>query len=363
MSTKLIKCKVCEAEIAKNAKACPQCGAKNKKPIFKKWWFWAIVIVILIASCSAGGSEEDQTTEISVPENTTVQTSEVTETTSAEESTSSETVPTDSQTVYHVGDVLQDGDLKIVYMSSGEYREENDYLQPEAGYKYIFLQFAFENASDGSDAFVSSYDFECYADGYSVEQYYGGDEDLSATLSAGRSTTGYIYFTVPVDATEIDVEYETNFFTDDKIHFLYEGEQDSGYTPQLNAAATEGAHCVGETVDLGDLKISYLSCQEYISDNQFYQPREGYQFICCEFEFENTGSSDEFVDNTDFDCYADGTNCEQSYVRDDMLSATLSTGRKAKGTVTFEVPTNATVVETEYLNNIWTSDRIVFTIR
>ena len=49
-----------------------------------------------------------------------------------------------------------------------------------------------------------------------------------------------------------------------------------------------------------------------------------------------------------------------SIFRDDNLSATLSAGRKVKGTVTFEVPVDATVVEVEYLTNFWTSNRVVF---
>lgn len=57
---KLIKCKSCGTEIAKSAKTCPQCGAKNKKPIFKRWWFWAIVAIIIL-SISSGSNEEDST--------------------------------------------------------------------------------------------------------------------------------------------------------------------------------------------------------------------------------------------------------------------------------------------------------------
>ena len=49
-----------------------------------------------------------------------------------------------------------------------------------------------------------------------------------------------------------------------------------------------------------------------------------------------------------------------SIFRDDHLSATISAGRKVKGTVTFEVPVDATVVEVEYLTNFWTSNRVVF---
>ena len=87
------------------------------------------------------------------------------------------------------------------------------------------MKFAFINTSDKDDSSISFYSFECYADGYAVDAYYGGEEDLSATLSAGRFTEGYIYFEVPVDAQDIEVEYDTNFFTDEKIKFVFEGDK------------------------------------------------------------------------------------------------------------------------------------------
>ncbi len=50
----LINCKTCGGEIAKNAKSCPSCGAKNKKPFYKKWWVWVIIILIGIGSIGPG---------------------------------------------------------------------------------------------------------------------------------------------------------------------------------------------------------------------------------------------------------------------------------------------------------------------
>lgn len=44
---KMVLCRNCNTQIAKNAKICPSCGAKNKKPFFKRWWF-ALFIVILV---------------------------------------------------------------------------------------------------------------------------------------------------------------------------------------------------------------------------------------------------------------------------------------------------------------------------
>lgn len=54
MKQKMTDCRACGKEIAKNAKACPHCGAKNKKPLFKKWWFWVIVVLLLGSIGNAG---------------------------------------------------------------------------------------------------------------------------------------------------------------------------------------------------------------------------------------------------------------------------------------------------------------------
>lgn len=356
MSGKMINCQSCDAEIAKTAKTCPHCGAKNKKPIFKRWWFWVAVVVILIALFSGG---EDA--EAPVAENVEVSGSvehHAADTTAVAE----EEISAPEPTVYRVGDVLEDGDMRIVYVSSGEYVEENEFLQPDDGYEYIYLKFYFENASQSQDHSLSMYDFTCYADGYAADMYYAGEEELSATLSAGRFTVGSVYFMVPKDAAAIEVEYETNFFTEDKITFVYEGELDSGYVPEGKAVPTEGAYAIGDVAESSRLKITYLSCEETESDNMFVQPREGYCFMTCEFEFENVGSSDEYVSSFDFDCYADGFSCVQSYLLENDLGAELSAGRKVNGTVTFEVPENAEVVEVEYLSNYWTSNRVVFTV-
>lgn len=349
MNKKMMNCKACGKAIAKSAKCCPECGAKNKKPIFKKWWFWVILVLVLLISMPGG---EDQTDD-SAGQNATVQHSDNAPTSAKLE----------KKEAYYVGDALMDGTTKIVFMSSGEYRESNDYSAPQQGNKYIYLQFAFENTSNSEDASVSFYDFECYADGYAAQMYFGGEEDLSATLSAGRMTTGYIYFEIPKDAQVVEVEYTINVFTEEKAKFIYEGEKTSSYEMPIDKTATAGAYKVGETAESSQLVINYLACEEYVSTNEFIQPRTGCHFVVCTFEFENVGSSDEFVSSWDFDCYADGVNCEQTFVREDDLGATISAGRKTKGTVVFEVPVEAEVVEVEYLSNYWTSNRVVFTVQ
>ena len=51
-SKKMISCSACGREIAKTAKLCPQCGAKIKIPVYKKWWFWVIIVVAASAAIS-----------------------------------------------------------------------------------------------------------------------------------------------------------------------------------------------------------------------------------------------------------------------------------------------------------------------
>ncbi len=57
---KMAVCRYCGAEIAANAKACPQCGGKQKKPTYKRWWFVVLAVIILLGAIGsvAGGSGE-----------------------------------------------------------------------------------------------------------------------------------------------------------------------------------------------------------------------------------------------------------------------------------------------------------------
>ncbi len=60
MADKITSCKTCGAEMAASAKVCPKCGAKNKKPFYKKWWFW-VLAVIIIAGIAGGASNSGNT--------------------------------------------------------------------------------------------------------------------------------------------------------------------------------------------------------------------------------------------------------------------------------------------------------------
>lgn len=97
MTSKLKKCKSCGTEIAKSAKTCPSCGAKNKKPFYTRVWFWVLIALFLIIAFSVG-TENDET-----PNKTSAQTSSETSTTE----TIPETEPSISYTQCTVNDLMK----------------------------------------------------------------------------------------------------------------------------------------------------------------------------------------------------------------------------------------------------------------
>ncbi len=119
---------------------------------------------------------------------------------------------------------------------------------------------------------------------------------------------------------------------------------------------------VGDVVETDDLKITFLSAEPYQEDNEFMQPKDGYEYWKFEFDFENISDSDQTVSSiADWECYADNAKVDQSWIGDDNgLDATLSSGRTTQGSIYFEVPADAQSIELEYDINFWQSDKIIF---
>lgn len=83
-----------------------------------------------------------------------------------------------------------------------------------------------------------------------------------------------------------------------------------------------------------------------------------------QFEFENIGESDESVTSlTNWECYADGYSADQHFFDEDELDGNLSPGKKAKGSVYFEVPKEAKEIKLEYETEFWSTKKIVFVVK
>lgn len=123
---------------------------------------------------------------------------------------------------FEIGGVAQAEDLKITFLSAGQYTSDNQFIQPKEGYEYWKFEFIFENISKEDQHISTMLSWECFADNVKVDQTWLGDDSngLDATLSSGRQAQGAVYFEVPQDAQKIELEYDINFWKNDKIVFV-----------------------------------------------------------------------------------------------------------------------------------------------
>lgn len=198
-------CKHCQTEIPKKAKVCPNCRKKQSGKL--KWIIIAVVVLAIIGSMAGGNDDEKNVKKVGEIEQ---------EDTSKNDNNNQEV-----SNVFSVGDVVETEDFIITFISAEKHNEENEFMQPKDGYEYWKFEFKFENISDSDKSVSSMIDWECYADNSKVDQSWIGDDNgLDATLSAGRMTQGTVYFEVPIDAESIELEYDINFWQNDKIIFV-----------------------------------------------------------------------------------------------------------------------------------------------
>lgn len=142
----------------------------------------------------------------------------------------------------------------------------------------------------------------------------------------------------------------------------------NGTSSSTNTTATEAkksSYSIGEIYEDNNIAIKFVSADEnYTAYNQYADVKEGYKIVKAEFEAENVGTSDAYFSAYEFDCYADGYDCEDFWSFDDSgFSSTLSSGKKAKGTVCFQVPADASSITIEYSLNSFTSEKVEFLVK
>lgn len=203
-------CKHCRTEIPKKAKVCPNCRKKQGGKL--KWVIIALVAICIIGSVLGGNSDEKDVATDGIATKT--------ETSADVENKSEETA--EDENVITVGGSFEKDGLKItvneVSTDFQDYKDEYGFNTPEDGMKYVMASFTFENNGD-SDAYVSIYDFTCYADNATCEQVYGLDDSdfMNTNLSNGRNVSFKTYYKVPTDSETIELEYETNIWTSEKV--------------------------------------------------------------------------------------------------------------------------------------------------
>ena len=140
---------------------------------------------------------------------------------------------------------------------------------------------------------------------------------------------------------------------------------DNGNSTVESSISTDKKYSVGEVYEDKNIAIKFVSTNDnFTGYSKYATVKSGYKIIKADFEFENVGDSDVLASSYDFDCYADGYDCESFWsVDDSSFSSTLSKGKKAKGSVYFEVPKDAKEITLEYELNMWTDKKVEFIVK
>lgn len=169
------------------------------------------------------GLESDEETVKKVENNSTESIIEEEKSDIVEEET--ENVEVEEKNYFTVGESFEVDGLVVTINALNnnftDYEDPYGFNELESGKKYISAAFTFEN-NGKSDKYVSIYDFDCYADGTACEQSYAfGGDFINTTLSSGRNASFETYYVVPVDCEVIELEYNVNMFTNEKVLIRY----------------------------------------------------------------------------------------------------------------------------------------------
>lgn len=176
----------------------------KKKKGKKLWIIIAIAVVLVIAIASSGSSEP------------TVETL-------GNESNSAETTESATKEI-KAGSSVSNDEVKISYKScNADFKKYSSYADIKSGYKIVQAVFDFENISETD---ISLNGFECYADGVKCESFYSVDDYSDPwfeSISVGRKLLdATVYYEVPADAEVIELEYEADFWSEEKYIFIIE---------------------------------------------------------------------------------------------------------------------------------------------
>lgn len=208
---KMINCKTCGNEIASSAKTCPSCGAKNKKPIYKKWWVWLIAIIV-VASIAGGGNSSNNETTLN---DTTSNGSTLNDTTSNQETTNK-----DVKEFYLIGEEVRLGD-NILIVNSIEKSNGSEWDKPKEGYEFVIVNVTIKNGGS-SEISYNPYDFKMQnSKGQITDQAFtiiDTETSLSSgNLVAGGEVSGTIVFEQPTGDEALVLRYKSNIFSNKEI--------------------------------------------------------------------------------------------------------------------------------------------------
>lgn len=205
--SKMIKCKTCSNEIASSAKSCPSCGAKNKKPIYKKWWVW--VLAVIVVAGIAGGAGNDESSNGGSESNNTASGGQTNDKKSEE-----------VKEFYAVGEEVKLGD-NVLIVNSVEKSSGSEWDKPKDGMEYVVVNVTIKNGGS-SEISYNPFDFQMQnSQGQITDQAFttiNTDSALSSgNLAGGGQVSGTIAFEQPAGDEALVLKYKANMFSNKEV--------------------------------------------------------------------------------------------------------------------------------------------------
>ena len=202
---KMKPCKACGEQIAKSAKTCPKCGAKQGGKVLPI--VIAVIVVLIVIAAIGGTSDEPQKVgEVDTNSPAPIETQEEPE-----------------ESVFGVGDVVVLDDVNVTLLSVTENSGAN-YVSPSDGNVFVLFELDIDNQSDSEIAVSSLLSFTAYFDDYSqqlsLSSLITSDlPQLDGSVDAGRKMTGVVGYEVPEDWQTAEIRFTPDFWAGQEIIF------------------------------------------------------------------------------------------------------------------------------------------------
>lgn len=210
---KMVKCKSCGADIAKSAKTCPHCGAKQKHSVVPIV-IGVIVVLFVIGAIAGGGSNPEKVGSVNTADDGSTSVGG----TSAVDQSSQESV-------FGVGDIVTLDGVNVTLLSVQD-SSGSQFFTPTDGNTFVLCEFEIDNQSDSDISVSSILSFEAYFDDYSTSLNLSAisssdTPQLDGSVAAGKKMSGIVGYQVPTDWKTAEIRFTPDFWSGGEIIFQY----------------------------------------------------------------------------------------------------------------------------------------------
>lgn len=143
-------------------------------------------------------------------------------------------------------------------------------------------------------------------------------------------------------------------------------QQEQNEPPQLNISEKD-IFGMMETAEMNDVQVTMTNYSES-SGSEWNKPTDGNVFVLVEFEIVNNSDSDLSISSMlSFEAYADDYAANLSLGalmenEQNQLDGTIAPGKRMKGWIGYEVPSEWQNLEIHFTSDVWTNNKFKFLI-